>query len=567
MRKALQPRLIPLLVLGSCLVSDRHPPQGALSGVRAPLEASTILLVEGIPSLGKDLASGGAGIALKDGKILSVSTPDAILRFRGPKTKVLEYPGAFLFPGLQDAHVHLAGLGASLEEVDLRGSRSLEEVISRLRKGGSEVPKGSWIFGRGWDQTIWDPAVMPTHALLSRAFPENPVVLRRVGGHAALLNQKALELAGIHTQTEDPEGGKIFRDSSGKPTGVLLDRAMDLVSAVIPKTDGISLKRHLLKAQEHCLRLGLTRVHEAGASPLELALLRSLVRSGSWKLGVYGMFQMPKHGSTAPKPFDPGPRSKIRFRALKLYADGALGSRGAALLEPYLDRPQTRGLLVTSTTVLKAWIQICAKEGLQPCVHAIGDRANRLVLDLYQDLLTPSQRVRLRPRVEHAQILSLRDLPRFKELGVIASMQPTHLTTDMRWAGQRLGKKRLEGAYAFGTLMRMGARVCFGSDAPVEPVSPFRGLFAAITTISPDDPLTDPLKEEQSLSPSQALAGFTTEVSFAAGEEAVRGQVQMGQEADLVIVDRDLLSVPPEAILKTQVLATFVSGALAFQRK
>ncbi len=443
----------------------------------------------------------------------------------------------------------------------------MEEVIDRLRKGGAQVPKGSWIFGRGWDQTIWEPAEMPTHSLLSKAFPENPVVLRRVGGHAALLNQKALDLAGIDAQTKDPSGGKIFRDSSGKPTGVLLDRAMGLISVVIPKTEGVSLKRHLLKAQEHCLSLGLTRVHEAGASPLELGLLRSLVRSGLWKLGVYGMFGMPKQGAPAPKSFDPGPRAKIRFRALKLYADGALGSRGAALLDPYSDKLDTRGLLVTSPSVLKVWIQTCVKEGLQPCIHAIGDRANRLVLDLYQELLSPSQRERLRPRVEHAQILSPRDLPRFKELGVIASMQPTHLTTDMRWAIKRLGKKRLEGAYAFGTLMRMGARVCFGSDAPVEPVSPFRGLFAAITTISPDDPLTDPKKEGQALSPNLALAGFTSEVSYAAGEEAVRGRIQRGMEADLIVVDRDLLSVPPEAILKTQVLATFVSGALAFQKK
>ncbi len=558
--------LFPLFLLGSCLVSNRHPPKGALSGIQVPPEASTILLVEGIPSLGNELAGGGAGLALLDGKILAVSSPDAILRFRGPKTKVLEYPGAYLFPGLQDAHVHLAGLGASLERVNLRGSRSLEEVIARLKKGAAKIPKGAWIFGRGWDQTLWDPPEMPSHTLLSQAFPDNPVLLRRVGGHAALLNQRALALAGIQAATKDPEGGKIYRDSKGKPSGVLLDRALDLVYAVIPKADGISLQRHLLKAQERCLEVGLTRVHEAGASPLELDLLRSLERSGAWKLGVYGMYGMPESGAAVPSGFDPGPRAKIRFRALKLYADGALGSRGAALLQPYSDRPETRGLFVTSPSILKHWIKASAERGLQPCVHAIGDRANRLVLDLFQNLLSPSQRAQLRPRVEHAQVLTMRDLYRFKELGVVASMQPTHLTTDMRWAEKRLGKQRLKGAYAFGTLMRMRARVCFGSDAPVEPVSPFRGLFAAITTISPDDPLSSPLKEGQALSPAQALSGFTTEVAYAAGEEAVRGRIQKGQEADLMIVDRDLLSVPPEAILKTQVLATFISGSLAFQK-
>jgi predicted amidohydrolase YtcJ len=479
----------------------------------------------------------------------------------------LEFPGAYIFPGLQDAHVHLSGLGASLETVDLRGSRSLEEVVSRLRQRAIKIPKGSWIFGRGWDQTLWDPPEMPSHSLLSQAFPENPVVLRRVGGHAVLLNQRALSLAGIGAKTKEPQGGKIFRNTSGQPTGVLLDRAMDMVSSVIPKGEGVSLKRQLLAAQEHCLKLGITRVHEAGASRLELDILRSLVRSGEWKLGVYGMFSMPPKGAPLPKPFDPGPRAKIRFRALKLYADGALGSRGAALLEPYSDRPGTRGLLVTSIPILRTWIKKCANAGLQPCVHAIGDRANRMVLDLYQNHLSPSQRAQLRPRVEHAQIISPKDLPRFSELGVVASMQPTHLTTDMRWAELRLGKQRLEGAYAFGTLMRMGARVCFGSDAPVEPVSPFRGLFAAITTISPDEPLSSPLKEEQALSPRNALNGFTTQVSFAAGEEAVRGQIMQDQEADLLVVDRNLLSVPPEALLKTQVLATFVSGELVFRRK
>ncbi len=555
-----------LLFLGACLVSHRDQPEGEVSGVQRLPTASTIILVEGAPSLGEDFASGGVGLALAQGKILAVSSPEAVLRFRGTKTRILEYPGAYLFPGFQDAHLHLLGLGASLENIDLRGSRSLGEVIARLKKGVGQVPKGGWIFGRGWDQTLWDPAKMPTHEELSRAFPENPVLLRRVGGHAALVNQRAMELAGITAGTKDPEGGRVFRDASGEPTGVLLDRAVNLVSRVIPKSDGVSMKRQLLKAQEHCLQLGLTRVHEAGASPLELGLLRSLVRSGDWKLGVYGMFSMPKEADKLPAIFDPGPRAKIRFRALKLYADGALGSRGAALLEPYSDQPGTRGLLVTPPSILGSWIQSCAAEGFQPCVHAIGDRANRLVLDLYQQKLSPEQRERLRPRVEHAQILSLEDLPRFQKLAVIASMQPTHLTTDMRWAAKRLGEKRLAGAYAFGTLLRMGARVCFGSDAPVEPVSPFRGLFAAMTTISPDDPLSAPLREEQALSPRMALAAFTTEVSFAAGEEAVRGRIAIHQEADLVIVDRDLLSIPPEAVLKTQVLATLIAGELVYQR-
>ncbi len=537
---------------------DRRATKGATS-IQDPAD----LIVLGESLVGVDGQALDA-VVLRGGRIVAVTSRSGALRFKGVRTVVHEYPGARILPGLTDAHGHLLGLGKALEVADLRGATSYEELLRRLDRAAKLLPPGSWLEGRSWDQNLWADKRLPDHLLLSKRFPDRPVWLRRVDGHAGLANAKAMELAGISARTKDPKGGKIQRFQDRKPTGVFIDNAMGLISRLLPMADQRAVRRRFLLAQKHCLSKGLTRVHDAGISPSRARLLRRLEQEGLWKLGVYGMWSAPgSHGQPA-QPDDPGPRALLRFRAIKLYADGALGSRGAALLAPYSDDPGNTGLLTTEPAELERLIRAAADRGLQPCVHAIGDRANRLVLDLYERVLSREQRASLRPRIEHAQVVAISDLPRFRQLGVIASMQPTHLTSDMPWAPARVGPQRVPGAYAFKTLLSMGTRLAFGSDFPVEKANPADGLFAAITTRPPSNPEAAPLRKDQRMSATDALAAFTTGAAYAAFEEGVRGKLAKGYEGDLTVLDRDPTRSRPEAILGVRVLATYVKGRLAF---
>ncbi len=524
-----------------------------------PEPASEILLLREI--LGpKGVLPGLNAIILRDGRIVDVTTRVAALQYRGAKTRISEYPGGRALPGLCDAHGHLAGLGKSLETVNLRGARSYDELLRRCEAAAAQLPEGAWLEGRGWDQNLWPEQRMPTHDRLSERFPRRPVWLRRIDGHAGLANAEAMRRAGIGAKTPAPEGGRILHKAGGEPSGVFVDHAMSLISRQLPRVDARALERRLLLAQQHCFELGITRVHDAGVGFAQKRILEELERQGRWKLGVYAMWGAPGYGREPLAVSDPGVRARLRYRAVKLYADGALGSRGAALLSEYSDEPGNLGLLTLKREELARIVRRCAALGLQPCVHAIGDRANRMVLDVYEQELTAEQRAALRPRIEHAQVLSLQDLPRFARLGVLASMQPTHLSSDMPWAPTRLGAERVKGAYAFRTLLEAGVHVPFGSDFPVEPASIFDGLFAAMTTCSPRKPRGPALRPDQQLDPGRALAGFTSEAAYAAHEEGVRGRIAKGYEGDLTIVDRNLFAVRPGAILGTQVLATYVGG-------
>lgn len=554
-----------LATLAACVQPERSDVEDS-SPTSARYEvADRILFFDRVHSI-DDAAPRGSAIAIRGSRILAISSEDGILRHRGAKTTLKRFLGAHAYPGLQDAHGHIAGLGDA--GLDLRGLPSYQALVERVRAYASELPPGTWILGRGWDQNRWPVQEMPDHAELSTLVSKHPVFLTRVDGHAALANAMAMKRARLDAETKAPAGGRILRRADRQPTGVLVDNAMRIVRGRIPMPSIREIERRLLSAQEKCFRVGLTRVHDAGVSGPVRRLMRRLEKAGKWKLGVYGMLPAPTGPNALPAPDDPGPRARVRFRAVKLYADGALGSSLAALLSDYSDEKGNAGQLTSSEAELRDRITWCRDKGYQPCIHAIGDRANRVVLDLYASLMSDEQRALLRPRVEHAQVLALVDLKRFRALGVIASMQPTHLTSDMPWAPRRLGADRVKGAYAFRTLLEDGSKLCFGSDFPVEAEDPLEGIFAAVTTIPPRLPDAKPLRSDQALSRRASLHGFTGGAAYAAFEEDVRGRIAPGYEADLTILDRNLLdeSAPPRAILGAKVLATIVGGEIVWER-
>ena len=538
-------------------VSDSHL-QGLKPG-ELPA-ADLILLVEAVHDLETE-ELGGSALAIKDGEILAVSNHMGILKYRGAKTVVKEFLGAHLFPGMTDAHGHLLSLGTSLEQLSLHDVSSMGELIQKVVEKAKGLEPGAWILGRGWDQNRWDDTRMPVHDRLSQAVPDHPVWLTRVDGHAGLANAKAMAIAGLDKDSVAPAGGELLRGPDGRLTGVLIDNAMGLVTRRLPAIDDATVDRRLLAAQKRCVSLGLTRVHDAGISPRVRRRMEALYAAGKWKLGVYGMLSW--QSKDLRRSGWKKPSTRLRFRAVKIYADGALGSRGAALLAPYADMPGTKGLMTTSPEEIQARLEVLRDKGLQPCIHAIGDRANRIVLDLLEKVYGPRLKL-ARARLEHAQVLSPQDLPRLARLGVIASMQPTHLTSDMPWAPKRLGPERIAGAYAFKTLADLGTHMAFGSDFPVEPANPFRGIFAAVSTISPAEPQSEPLRPDQAMDRLAALHAFTRGAAFAAFEEQVRGQIRRGYVADLTIVDRDLTSVPDSALPGTKVLGTVIGGEIVY---
>ena len=471
-------------------------------------------------------------VAIADGVIVAVGSTAEDRALFGSKTEVLDLKGGTATPGLVDAHAHLVGLGRSLDEVDLRGARSIDELVQRLR---DQAPESGWITGRGWDQNLWSDPAMPTHAPLTQAFPDRPVWLRRVDGHAGWGNARLLQEAGVTRKSTAPEGGEILLDRNGNPTGVLVDAAMGLVP--VPTPTEAEIRRWILVGQEHLLQRGLTGVHEMGIGPLEDAVYRRLAGDGPDGL------QVRVHAYAGQTWFDrelaeqaPDPiREDARYvlAGVKLYADGALGSRGAALLEPYADRPEHRGLMQQDADTLQRLVDRAVAAGWQVATHAIGDAANRQVLDVYAAALPRAIAADPRLRIEHCQIVHPDDIRRFAELGVVASMQPTHATSDMPWVPARIGQDRLAGAYAWRSFLDAGVHLCFGSDAPVELADVAHGLHAATTRQDRDGQPPGGWLPQQRVSLQEAIAGFSSEAAFAAHREGHLGRVAVGYRGDL----------------------------------
>ena len=487
-----------------------------------------------------------------------VAPGDALAEHRA---QVIELDGAFLVPGLQDAHGHLLGLGTSLAEVDLVGTRSLDEVIERTAAAAGKLPKGRWVLGRGWDQNDWQDKAMPNHAELSAAVPDHPVWLVRIDGHAGLLNLRGLLLSGVRAGSEAPSGGEILFDERGEPTGVLVDAAMKAVPE--PSLTSEQIRERLLAAQAECLRHGLTCVHDAGVSKTVLEEMRVLHAAGQWRLRTYVMLAQGERELIQKGPWQTKD-GLIVVRAVKGYADGALGSRGASLLEPYTDRPDTRGLVGMPRGEILELAQRCADANMQWCVHAIGDAANRTVLDAYAAVKVDGGLAARRFRIEHAQVVAEADFARFRDLGVLPSMQPTHLTSDMPWAESRLGPERVMRAYAWRSFHALGVAVPFGSDFPVESADPRKGLYAAVTTRGEHDGPEQGYRPDQKLSRQEAIRGFTAHAALGMFAEKDLGTIEVGKLADCTVFDRNLLTCSDAEVLTAKVLLTVVNGLVVY---
>lgn len=490
----------------------------------------------------------------------------AVLERRGRGVRERAFDGAVL-PGLIDAHGHLFGLGTALLQADLVGTRNRKEIRARLRAKARSLGEGDWLLGRGWDQNDWPQQEFPTAADLDLAFPQRPVWLERIDGHAGWANGAAMRKAGIDAATPDPPGGRLLRDAEGNPTGVFIDTAMDLVQGHVPAPDRAWRRRALRAALDAAVAAGLTGVHDAGVSRPDLALMRELADEDALPLRISAMAD--GVGAALDWLCEDGvyrhPGGRLQMRSAKLYADGALGSRGAALLADYADDAGNRGLLLMPEAELQATIARAAGCGVQPAVHAIGDRANRMVLDAYAKL-DASTRAALRPRIEHAQVVDPQDIPRFAALGVIASMQPTHATSDMPWAQARVGAERLRGAYAWRRFLDSGARLALGSDFPVERVEPVLGLYAAVARQDPAGAPAGGWLPEQRMTLTEALDGFTRGAAYAGHAEAEVGSLEPGMRADFVVLSTDPFKLRGRALLALQVRSTWVDGERVWPR-
>lgn len=517
-----------------------------------------------------DPARPAAGaVAVRDGRIVFVGSAREARALVGPRTRVLDLGDATVIPGIVDAHLHLLGLGQALRTVDLNGTRSLAAVVERVVARARTATPGEWILGRGWDQNRWADTRFPTADELSRAVPDHPVVLGRVDGHAVLANARALAAAGITAATPDPAGGRIVRNADGSPTGVLVDNAKELVERVEPPPSRDEVRARALAAVAELNRWGLTGAHDAGVTEDQLAVYDELARAGRFSLRNYVM--VAGDSADVARALRRGPQvalddGRLWVRAIKLYADGAMGSRGAALLEDYSDDPGNRGLLVTDTNEIRRIAIEALRRGFQVCTHAIGDRGNRLTLDAYQAALDTVPVADHRFRIEHAQTLSPPDIPRFAALGVIPSMQTSHQTSDMYWVENRLGPTRVLGAYAWRSLLATGVVIPNGTDAPVEAVNPMIRFHAAVTRQDADGWPAGGWHPEQRMTREEALRSLTIWPAYAAFMETVSGSLTPGKYADLTVLDQDIMTAAPERLLDTGVLMTILGGQVVYQR-
>ena len=506
--------------------------------------------------------------AVRGGRIVHVGDSATARGLVGPSTRVVDATGRTVIPGMTDAHAHLLGLGTSLRNVDLVGTKSYDEVIARVAARARELPKGAWILGRGWDQNDWPDQRFPTHEALSRAVPDHPVALERVDGHATLANAAAMRAAKVTRASRDPDGGRIERGAGGEPTGVFVDNAAALVDSAVPDLTDDERRDAVLRAVREVNRWGLTGMGDAGATKQTIDVYEALAREGRFSLRNYVMVS--DDSASLAHYFSRGAQSALHdgrlwIRSVKLYADGALGSRGAALLAPYADDRSNRGLLVSAPEHIERRTVEALRAGFQVATHAIGDRGNRVVLDAYERALrqAPAQDPRL--RIEHAQVVALEDIPRFRALGVIPSMQASHQTSDMYWAEQRVGRERIRGAYAWRKLLSSGAIIPNGSDFPVEFVNPLISFHAAVSRQDAQNAPPGGWYPEERMTRDEALKSMTLWPAMAQFQERELGSLAKGKWADFVILDQDIMTVAPEKILDTKVVSTWLAGRAVYE--
>lgn len=511
-------------------------------------------------------------VAVKDGAIVYAGTEADAPSFTG---EIIDLKGQTMTPGWHEGHAHIMGVGYNQMQVDLMSATSYAESIEMVKERAAKTPKGTWIVGRGWHQDKWTDNPermfrnMPTHHDLSAAVPDHPVFLKHASGHMALANAKAMELAGITAQSTQPDGGEIFMAMDG-PTGIFNETAQFLFDEVLPEENNETDQQALNLAFEECLRNGVTTLHQAGSDTKEIALFKQFGDRGDLKIRLYVMLAG-RDGALLKKYFEAGPEmglydDRLTIRSVKLYSDGALGSRGAWLLEPYTDDPHSHGHVVTPFTEIDSITQSAYSASFQVCIHAIGDRANREVLDLYERTFEKKLQDDPRFRIEHAQHIDPADIPRFGEMNVIPAMQAIHMASDRPWAIDRLGKQRIEeGAYMWQELLRTGARIVNGSDAPVEPMNPIASYYASVTRKTLRGTPDGGYEPTQAMTREQALRSYTLDAAYGAFMEKKYGSIEVGKVADFTVLDKDLLTIPEEEILKTKVSMTILDGKVAYQ--
>jgi len=500
------------------------------------------------------------------GKVVAIGAQE--LRQRYPNATFIDGQNKVLLPGLIDAHGHVMGLGETLLEVDLRESQSALDAAKMVQTYANSQQGLAWVTGRGWNQVLWPGKAYPTANLLDEYVNDKPVILTRVDGHASWVNSKALDIAGITRDTLDPPGGKIVRDKKGNPTGILIDNAENLLLKYLPKTSEAILTAQLNAAGKHLLSEGITSVHDAGIDVAVYDYYQKRVAEHSLPMRIYPMIAATSSqlNRLLEKGHVQDQNDWLSVRSVKVYGDGALGSRGAALLQPYSDDPDNSGLLVTREQDLKPLFDLVLGNGFQLNFHAIGDKANRLALAQFADSFKRIGGKALRNRVEHAQVINVDDIPRFKTLNIIPAMQPTHATSDMNMAEDRVGSDRLKGAYAWQTFLKQGSPVAFGSDFPVELSNPFFGLHAAVTRQDRNNSPDSGWIPSEAVSVTQAFRGFTLDAAYAAHQEKILGGLTEGKWADFILIDQDIFTISPQNIWKTQVLETWISGERRYKK-
>jgi predicted amidohydrolase YtcJ len=476
--------------------------------------------------------------------------------------KRIDLKGGWVYPGFIDSHMHLTGLGWSLESVDLVGTTSKLDALKKIKEGIKNTPKGTWVLGRGWDQNDWSKSEYPKATDLDLISMDHPMIFRRIDGHAAWANTLAMKLANISENTVDVNGGIIIRDDIGYPTGIFIDNALDLIESQIPEKTEQDIYRQIIKAQTMLNKFGITSIHDAGTSKKEIKILKKMIKNEELSIRVYTML------NNNPKDYDSflesGPEIEnpfIKVQSIKIYLDGALGSRGAALLEPYSDSPSENGLLIIKPSEHKSLVKKFSKSGFQVNTHGIGDRAIRIILDNYEEVAN----TKIRNRIEHSQIVHPDDVPRFKELNVIPAMQSTHCTSDMPWVEERIGLERMHEAYPWKSFIKLNIPVPGGSDAPIESPNPIEGIYASVTRKDKNGLPEKGWYSEQKMTLKEAIKSYTEWGAYASYEEKIKGKIKENFYADFTVLDQELKSTNLEMILDTRVLFTILNGKIVYQ--
>ena len=537
-------------------------------------ESAQVVFINGNIYTMNERQAHAEAIAVQGNRIVFVGSNADAKKFQTAETKTIDLGGKTVVPGLTDSHCHIFGIGEREMNLNLEGANTLEDFLARVKERVAKTERGKWITGRGWIETFWKPPQFPTRQDLDKIAPDNPVYLTRADGHASIANSAALRLAKIEKDTPNPFGGEILRDKqTGEATGMLLDHAQSLVDKNIPAATEADRCEAFVVGVKRELSLGWCEIQNAGSTLDDLPPMRQALEAGQCKIRVYNAAYSP--GSAGAALLHDGPTLNafdhhFTQRTIKVVFDGALGSRGAALLAPYSDAPETSGYLTQKEAELQPIFEEALRKGVQIETHAIGDRANRVILDLYEKAMktVPSDQRKIREprwRVEHAQILTASDIPRFAKLGVTASMQPSHAISDLFFAPSRLGKERLAGAYAWQSLLKSGAVVTGGSDAPVERGEPMIEFYAAVARKSIKGESQDGWHPEQAVSRDQALKMFTMSPAYAAFEEQDKGSLEHGKLADLTVLTKDIMKIPEPEILTTTCAMTVIGGEIVFE--